>query len=143
MSSGPVRPQMNNSTGAEGKFESVVNEKDVVEPEEVLVGEQEDAGDAGRDEDLFGGEPEGEAEGTVEDLDEDFNSIPCNAEAQAEFAPLRISPDPGRPTQSEIDEHDIDHLPYRSWCEDCVRARGTGEQHRTGESGCIPIIAFD
>ena len=55
-----------------------------------------------------------------------------------------VAPDPGTPTQAEIDEHNVDHLPYRSWCDCCVRGKATGEPHRraTPESR-IPIIAFD
>ena len=41
----------------------------------------------------------------------------------------RILPDPGQPTQKQIDDHRIDHLPSRSWCPECVAGRATGEQH--------------
>ena len=55
-----------------------------------------------------------------------------------------VAPDPGMPTQSEIEQHNIDHLPYRNWCDCCVRGKATGDPHRraTTESR-IPIIAFD
>ena len=43
-----------------------------------------------------------------------------------ECVPRRILPDPGQPTQKQIDDHRIDHLPYRSWCPHCVAARATG-----------------
>ena len=38
--------------------------------------------------------------------------------------------DPMLPTQDEIDEHMKVHLPYRSWCCHCVRARGKAADHR-------------
>ena len=46
----------------------------------------------------------------------------------------RVSRDPGAPSRSEREEHNIDHTPYRSWCEDCVRGRGLGEQHKSSGS---------
>ena len=53
--------------------------------------------------------------------DEDFECQEC-------VAP-RILPDPGLPTQKQLDDHRIDHLPFRSWCPECVAGRATGEQH--------------
>ena len=35
----------------------------------------------------------------------------------------RAAPDPGRPTPSMIAEHDLTHIPYRTWCECCVRGK--------------------
>ena len=36
--------------------------------------------------------------------------------------PKRVA-DPKMPTQAEIDEHNLTHMPYRSWCIHCVRGR--------------------
>ena len=47
-----------------------------------------------------------------ESNDEDFECQEC-------VAP-RILPDPGQPTQKQLDDHRIDHLPFRSWCPECV-----------------------
>ena len=96
--------------------------------EQVLVGEAEEAAD-GEQLDRRGVELEGPAE------EEDLRSEDCQ--------PKVVAPDPGRPSQAEIDEHCIDHLPFRSWCECCVRGRGTGEQHRPAGESQVPIIAFD
>ena len=61
-----------------------------------------------------------------------------------ECAPRRVLPDPGQPTQKQLDEHRIDHLPFRSWCPECVAGRATGEQHqKRGESKSIPTISMD
>ena len=57
--------------------------------------------------------------------------------------PRNVAPDPGAPTQEEIDEHNIDHVPFRCWCEHCVRGRGLGEQHRAGPCSAVAIVAFD
>ena len=35
----------------------------------------------------------------------------------------RVMHDPGQPTEREIEEHRIDHMPYRSWCPHCVKGR--------------------
>ena len=44
----------------------------------------------------------------------------------------RILPDPGEPTASQREDHRASgHITFRSWCEDCVAGRATGEQHRT------------
>ena len=49
----------------------------------------------------------------------------------------------GRSKQAEIDEHNVDHWPYRCWCEHCVKGRGIGEPHVPGPESHIPVIAFD
>ena len=64
----------------------------------------------------------GEEEPDVEAAEGDFTCQEC--------VPRRILPDPRQPTQKQIDDHRIDHLPYRSWCPHCVAARATGEQHQ-------------
>jgi hypothetical protein len=48
-----------------------------------------------------------------------------------EGAEARVLPDPGEPTASQIEDHRAcGHVPYRSWCAECVKGRSTGEQHR-------------
>ena len=66
-------------------------------------------------------------------------------EGEAEdMAPKRISPDPGLPTEGEVDDHAVDHILFREWCQECVAGRGTGEQHRSREGRhAVPTIAFD
>ena len=39
-----------------------------------------------------------------------------------------ILPDPRQPTQKQLEDHRVDHLPYRSWCPGCVAGMATGEQ---------------
>ena len=65
----------------------------------------------------------------------------CEAE---EAVPRRVLPDPGQPTQSQLEDHRVDHYPYRSWCPECVAGRATGEQHRArrGERA-MPVFGFD
>lgn len=46
--------------------------------------------------------------------------------------PLKMM-DPKLPSQAEVDEHYLTHLPFRSWCKHCVRGRGRAADHRTQE----------
>ncbi len=39
-------------------------------------------------------------------------------------------PDPKRPSQEEVDQHDLTHLHVRNWCEHCVRGKGRAADHR-------------
>ena len=54
------------------------------------------------------------------------------------------------PSVKEVEEHMIDHLPYRSWCKFCVRGRCKGKAHKTGEGENnkiegweVPVISVD
>ena len=51
-------------------------------------------------------------------------------EAEEEAAPVSSLPSPDMPTQSERDDHDLTHYPYRSWCRHCVEGRGVEMRHR-------------
>ena len=46
-----------------------------------------------------------------------------------EVARPKIARDPGQPTEKEREEHNVLHMPYRSWCEDCVRGRKKNPAH--------------
>ena len=37
---------------------------------------------------------------------------------------------PAMVSRKEKEEHELTHLPYRSWCEHCVRGRGRTAAHR-------------
>ena len=62
-----------------------------------------------------------------------------------EGAGHRVSPDPGEPTASQVEDHRAcGHWPYRSWCAECVRGRGGCEQHRRRtEARAIGVFSFD
>jgi hypothetical protein len=42
---------------------------------------------------------------------------------------------PCRPSQEEVDKHNETHIPFRSWCEICVKARGVEAAHKLQEKG--------
>ena len=57
----------------------------------------------------------------------------------------RVLPTPILPSQTEVDHHWLDHLPFRSWCNICIQGRGRERPHlRThGSKRRIPTLAFD
>ena len=48
--------------------------------------------------------------------------------AQGERA--RPLPQPRLPSRQEVQEHELTHIPYRSWCVHCVRGAGRSDAHR-------------
>lgn len=73
----------------------------------------------------FTGRTPREAEGRdeeVKETEETHSERPRQDQEEArECEPKRMMTDPGLPTQKEVDEHEIDHVPYRSWCPHCVK----------------------
>jgi hypothetical protein len=112
--------------------------------EEVLMAEEEqeeaEEGDELFAEDKEEGVPEGaDVGGDDNDAKEPLEGQDCDG------AEARVLPDPGEPTASQIEDHRAHgHVPYRSWCAECVMGRSTGEQHRrrTGERK-ICVFSFD
>eukprot|EP00971_Amphidinium_carterae_P227707 4516668-Amphidinium_carterae.1 len=39
---------------------------------------------------------------------------------------------PPQPTKKEQEEHRLTHMPYKSWCPICVKAKGQPTHHRRG-----------
>jgi hypothetical protein len=51
---------------------------------------------------------------------------------------------PPMPTQEEIDLHRVTHLPYRSWCAECVEAFAREWAHRQKDvARTIPLVSCD
>ena len=52
---------------------------------------------------------------------------------------------PTLPSQSERMEHRITHLPYRSWCDECVEAFGRERSHRSTalDERVFPLVSVD
>ena len=42
----------------------------------------------------------------------------------------RPLPQPRLPSRREVQEHELTHIPYRSWCVHCVRGAGRSDAHR-------------
>ena len=59
--------------------------------------------------------------------------------------PKVIKVDP-RPSEEEVNRHNVTHLPYRSWCPHCVRGKAKRRAHRRrmrSERGGVPVISLD
>ena len=55
-------------------------------------------------------------------------------------------PTPSPPSRQERLEHELTHLPFRSWCEFCVKGKCKADQHRaTGQlaNSEVPVVSFD
>ena len=59
--------------------------------------------------------------------------------------PRRVMPTPVLPSQADIDEHMVDHNPYRAWCDSCVAGQGQEVPHKRSDHGKrhIPLVSFD
>ena len=58
------------------------------------------------------------------------------------------APSPCSPTRAEREAHEATHLPYRSWCEECVRGRANNPPHRRRAPGAeeehrLPEVHLD
>ena len=63
-----------------------------------------------------------------------------------EIQPAKRAPDPVLPSPAEVEAHRENHLPFRSWCLDCMLARAMGELHRRrqeGRASSVPVVVMD
>ncbi len=141
--------EANAMKGMQGE-KALNTEGETVEPsgvhEEAAGGELGGGEPEGVHEDAAGNEPrEGDVDdggvGDPEDDPETFRCEPCDADG----AEYKVSPDPGEPTASQVEDHRAcGHWPYRNWCPECIRGRGGCEQHRRRtEAKKICVFAFD
>ncbi len=58
---------------------------------------------------------------------------------------MRIAPSPKQPSAADVELHRITTWPFRSWCEECAKGRGLGEQRGThaGRAHDVPIVGLD
>ena len=94
-------------------------------PIDRLVGETGDGGDA----------PGGDQDYTENEV----------VEISQEHEPIKIAPSPTLPSPAEVEEHNITHIPYRSWCSHCAKGRGLGEQRgrHAGRCHTVAIVGID
>ena len=43
----------------------------------------------------------------------------------------QMAPNVKTPKKAEIEDHEKLHLPFRSWCKDCVKGRGVASPHKS------------
>ena len=56
---------------------------------------------------------------------------PDHREEEEDSGKVKMIRSPNTPTAAERAEHEVTHWPYRNWCDCCVKARATGQQHRS------------
>ena len=70
-----------------------------------------------------------------------------DADIEEEAEAQRALRDPGSPSKAEREEHDLTHLPYRPWCDACVRGRAKDKMSlRLTEAyshSCVPRVRMD
>ena len=103
--------------------------------------------DEGSKDEVDGGEPCGPVESDeVVDRESGEEDAEGN-DAEEEHTSPRGLRDPGTPSPAERADHELTHIPYRSWCKHCVRGKAKGRQSRRlsgddKESDC-PRVRFD
>ena len=77
----------------------------------------------------------------------EFECHPCEGTDEEETGERHVKKmqSPLLPTPAEIEEHNLTHFPYRSWCRHCVRGRGKEASHVKSENepGDVPEFHFD
>ena len=83
---------------------------------------------------------EQDAEELQQDPDVDHEEVESE-----EVQPVRSAPSPEMPSPAEIEAHRESHLPYRSWCQDCVLGRAIGQMHKrkVAKSSGVAVVAMD
>ena len=70
--------------------------------------------------------------------------ITDDADTQQAALPARgIRAPQQQPTEQERREHNLTHLPYRSWCTICVETKGRANNHPTQKTSTLPVIQCD
>ncbi len=90
--------------------------------------------------------PKADGEETKDDDEVNVpQTVPEDDEDEEDIQPIRKPIIPVKPDASAVEDHRKLHLPYRSWCEECVMGRGLGEQrgsHAEGEHR-VPRVGID
>ena len=61
-----------------------------------------------------------------------------------EMRKVRRMQNPMKPSAAQIEEHELTHLPFRSWCWICVRGKSKNASHfKNVEEKTVPELHFD
>ena len=56
----------------------------------------------------------------------------------------KVAHDPGQPSARQRALHDLLHMPFRTWCQDCLQGQGKDRYHlRIQDESGVPRIAID
>ena len=121
-------------------------------------GQAEDE-DMGEEDDLFGRSDDEEKDETLDadrerpeqdDEDREEPEVPPQGDLPPpEGREPMVLNDPVKPSAEDVEKHNATHMPYRSWCDICVRAVGREDPHRrrrrkrSGEETGVPKISMD
>ena len=95
--------------------------------------------------DLCGGEEAAPEMGEIPQ-EQEVTFEPQEPAGEEEAQPPVIARDPGAPTPQEVAQHDVTHLPHRSWCPACVSGRSRDRPHRRldgRDPSSLPCVVFD
>jgi len=83
--------------------------------------------------------------GGVVDGDAQLEEVELGGEVSGEALVSRRLTDPKRPSQQEVDQHYLTHLPFRSWCPHCMRGKAKELDCRKpkSEGGDMEEFHFD
>ena len=64
---------------------------------------------------------------------------------ESEAVKARLVKAPIRPSDVEVEEHMLTHLPFRAWCKHCVRGKSKGKRHSVAQrqDHVVPTLAVD
>ena len=90
----------------------------------------DDEGGVGVAEEEEAAEVAGAPERAVEVLEDEDSAAEEELHPAEEARAARPARDPGAPTAAMVAAHAATHLPYRSWCQDCVQGRRDNVGHK-------------
>ena len=95
--------------------------------------------------DALGHRSEEEAGGSsTEQVPSRKDEIEAGQEEVEEVQRQKLLRAPDTPTREELAEHHANgHLPYRSWCPECVEAFGREWAHKHSEGRSVPLVSCD
>ncbi len=89
----------------------------------------------------------GDAGSPAPRVQDDQRDHDVNANDLGEKAPVVARKLPPTPPRREVEEHEVNHYPYRAWCRSCVASAGRRDGHpsHAGETGGdhISVVAVD
>ena len=130
-----------------GELQGLQEEEDRPAKKPKMSPSEEEARDASEKEQV---DTEGDAE--EEAGEEEFEEAAREDEDEIGRRP-RSAPAPKLPSQAEVDEHELTHVPFRNWCVHCQRGKARRRRHlrshkhkvkKAGEPGLeLPIVSVD
>ena len=64
---------------------------------------------------------------SIEEVEEEIND---RREEEEDAVRPKMQRQPEQPTTTEVKEHELTHVPFRSWCAHCVRGRSINDKHQ-------------